>query len=1053
MNIIGRAGLRLVGVIAIASLLAQCSKPAGDFVVPGKNSHIILIGNNLGSRMMNYGHFETEMHVRYPDSLLFIRNMCDGGDTPGFRPHSGRNSPWAFPGAEKFQTELAHPSGSEGHFETPDQWLTRLKADIIIAFFGYNESFQGEAGLDNYKAELDAFIQHTLNQKYNGEGPVQLAIVSPIAFEDLSDRYDLPDGKRENQNLAVYTAAMKEVAAKYNVRFADVFSVTREWFKSTETPLTIDGFQMTDEGYRRFAKLLADEVFGPAEARAEENRSLILAAVKEKNWMWHNDYKIPNGVHVFGRRYEPFGPDNYPAELQKIREMTAIRDTAIWRATKGERMDLAAADAKTTTLPPVQTNYNPEKNGSLRYLYGDEAVKSLKVPPGYKIELFASEKEFPDLANPVQLSFDNKGRLWVATMPTYPHYKPGDGKPNDKIIILEDNDNDGRADKQITFADSLHLPVGFELAPEGVYISQGTNLMLFTDTDGDDVADRKEIILSGFDDHDTHHAHSAYVADPSGAIYMGEGVFLHTNVETPYGPVRATNGGFYRYSPQLRKLERTAQLSIPNPWGIAFDTWGQPIFAETSGPDVRWMLPGTVKPRYGVATHKSFNLVEEKHRVRPTSGLEFVSSRHFPDEVQGDFLINNTIGFLGTKMHTFEDDGTGYKSRHRLDLVQSDDRNFRPVDMEFAPDGSLYIVDWHNILIGHMQHNARDPLRDHVHGRIYRVTYPSRPLVTPAKVHGATIEELLENLKLPEYRTRYRTRRELRGRDPEQVLTAVRKWVANLNLEDDNYDHHLVEALWVTWGLDRVDKNILHQVLQSRDFRARAAGVRVIRYAGHQLETQVDLLKKAAADEHGRVRLEVIVAASWLDRDNGLSILEEAGKHPLDDWMIHAYETAMAHLEGKSVKEKKEEAIATHLKGAERELFIKGKEIYSREGFCITCHQPNGAGLSASGFPPLAQTQWVIGNEDRLIKLVLKGLQGPIEVKKVKFGGHVPMTPFEGLLNDEEVAAVLTYVRNTFGNKASAITAEQVKKIRDEVKDKKDFFTPSELLRIHPLEE
>jgi mono/diheme cytochrome c family protein/glucose/arabinose dehydrogenase len=1053
MNIIGRAGLRLVGVIAIASLLAQCSKPAGDFVVPRKNSHIILIGNNLGSRMMNYGHFETEMHVRYPDSLLFIRNMCDGGDTPGFRPHSGRNSPWAFPGAEKFQTELAHPSGSEGHFETPDQWLTRLKADIIIAFFGYNESFQGEAGLDNYKAELDAFIQHTLNQKYNGEGPVQLAIVSPIAFEDLSDRYDLPDGKRENQNLAVYTAAMKEVAAKYNVRFADVFSVTREWFKSTETPLTIDGFQMTDEGYRRFAKLLADEVFGPAEARAEENRSLILAAVKEKNWMWHNDYKIPNGVHVFGRRYEPFGPDNYPAELQKIREMTAIRDTAIWRATKGERMDLAAADAKTTTLPPVQTNYNPEKNGSLRYLYGDEAVKSLKVPPGYKIELFASEKEFPDLANPVQLSFDNKGRLWVATMPTYPHYKPGDGKPNDKIIILEDNDNDGRADKQITFADSLHLPVGFELAPEGVYISQGTNLMLFTDTDGDDVADRKEIILSGFDDHDTHHAHSAYVADPSGAIYMGEGVFLHTNVETPYGPVRATNGGFYRYSPQLRKLERTAQLSIPNPWGIAFDTWGQPIFAETSGPDVRWMLPGTVKPRYGVATHKSFNLVEEKHRVRPTSGLEFVSSRHFPDEVQGDFLINNTIGFLGTKMHTFEDDGTGYKSRHRLDLVQSDDRNFRPVDMEFAPDGSLYIVDWHNILIGHMQHNARDPLRDHVHGRIYRVTYPSRPLVTPAKVHGATIEELLENLKLPEYRTRYRTRRELRGRDPEQVLTAVRKWVANLNLEDDNYDHHLVEALWVTWGLDRVDKNILHQVLQSRDFRARAAGVRVIRYAGHQLETQVDLLKKAAADEHGRVRLEAIVAASWLDRDNGLSILEEAGKHPLDDWMIHAYETAMAHLEGKSVKEKKEEAIATHLKGAERELFIKGKEIYSREGFCITCHQPNGAGLSASGFPPLAQTQWVIGNEDRLIKLVLKGLQGPIEVKKVKFGGHVPMTPFEGLLNDEEVAAVLTYVRNTFGNKASAITAEQVKKIRDEVKDKKDFFTPSELLRIHPLEE
>lgn len=1039
-----------IGVIALS--VFRCTDSPSPALNVQKGSRIILIGNNLGSRMMNFGHFETEMHVRYPDSLLFIRNMCDGGDTPGFRPHSGRNSPWAFPGAEKFQTELAHPSGSEGHFETPDQWLTRLQADIILAFFGYNESFQGQEGLENFKGELDAFIRHTLDQKYNGQRPPQLAIVSPIAFEDLSERYDLPDGKRENENLEMYARAMKEIAEKNNVFFVDVFNPTKVWYDESEEPLTIDGFQLTDSGYRKFAGLLAETVFGMAEARANEHRALIRDAVMEKNWMWHNDYKIPNGVHVFGRRYNPFGPDNYPAELKKIREMTAIRDQAIWLAAKGEKMDLAAADANTTPLPPVKTNYNPEKNGNLKYLYGEDALKKLKAAPGYKIDLFASEKEFTDLANPVQLSFDNAGRLWVATMPSYPHYKPGDAKPNDKIIILEDTDNDGKADKQTTFADSLHLPVGFEFAPEGVYVSQGTNLMLLSDTNGDDKADKREILLSGFDDHDTHHAHSAYAADPSGAIYMAEGVFLHTNVETAYGPVRGTNGGFYRYSPQRRHLERTAQLSIPNPWGIAFDDWGQQIFAETSGPDVRWMMPGSVKPRYGVATHKSENLVEEEHRVRPTSGLEFVSSRHFPDEVQGDFLINNTIGFLGTKQHTFVDDGTGYTSRHRLDLVQSEDRNFRPVDMEFAPDGSLYIVDWHNILIGHMQHNARDPLRDHVHGRIYRVTYPSRPLVEPAKVAGADIPELLENLKLPEFRTRYRTRRELRARDPEEVLTALRHWVANLNIEDEKYDHHLVEALWVTWGLNRVDQNILYQVLKSGDFRARAAGVRVLRYSGHQIQDQAELLRKAANDEHGRVRLEAIVAASWLDKETGLSILKEAGNQPLDKWMVHAYETAMAHLEGKSVKEKKEEGITTNLKGAERELFIKGKEIYAREGFCGTCHQPDGGGLSASGFPPLTGTAWVTGSDERLIKIVLKGLQGPIEVNNVKYAGHVPMTPFGGMLNDEEVAAVVTYVRNTFGNDASAVTPAKVKQVREKIKSKTGFYKPSELLEEHPME-
>ncbi len=143
------------------------------------------------------------MQVRYPDSTLYIRNMCDGGDTPGFRPHASRNLPWAFPGAEKFQTELANNSQSEGHFETPDQWLTRLKTDIIIAFFGYNESFNGPAGLANYKAELDAFVKYTLSQKYNGVTAPQLALVSPIAFEDLSAKMDLPNGKKENINIAL----------------------------------------------------------------------------------------------------------------------------------------------------------------------------------------------------------------------------------------------------------------------------------------------------------------------------------------------------------------------------------------------------------------------------------------------------------------------------------------------------------------------------------------------------------------------------------------------------------------------------------------------------------------------------------------------------------------------------------------------------------------------------------------------------------------------------------------------------------------------------------
>ncbi|KPM48287.1 PVC-type heme-binding CxxCH protein [Jiulongibacter sediminis] len=1012
-----------------------------------QGSHITLIGNNLCSRMINFGYFETEMHMRYPEKDLYIRNMCDGGDTPGFRPHSGRVSPWAFPGAEKFQTDLAQNSGSQGHFETPDEWLSKHKTDILIACFGFSESYAGEAGLENFKNELQAFIDHTNSMVYNDSIAPQLALVSPIAFQDLSDEFDLPDGVEENKNLQLYAKAIEEVAKQNDVLYVNAFSTSKDWFSSEK--LTIDGLQLNDEGYQKFSVLLADKVFGSANRKGDQNLyDKVKEAVLEKNYFWHNDYKIPNGVHVYGRRYRPFGNENYPNELTKIRQMTAIRDTLIWKTVKGGEYDLAKADAHTQTLATIETNFTLP--GKARYLYGEESMSQFHMAPGYKIELFASEEDFPELANPSQMSFDNKGRLWVAVMPTYPHYKPGDPKPNDKLIILEDTDGDYKADKLTVFADKLHIPAGFEFAPtpdgkNGVYISQGTNLKYFVDTDGDDKADKVEIVLSGFDDHDTHHVISAFCADPSGAIYMGEGVFLHTNVETPYGTVRATNGGFYRYSPQLKKLERTAQLAIPNPWGIAFDHWGQNFFAYTSSPDVEWMMPGSIKSKYGLSNPRSKNLIEDKHRVRPTSGLEFVHSRHFPDEVQGDVLINNTIGFLGSKMHKVVDDGTGYGTQHRLDLVRSDDPNFRPVDMEFAPDGSLYLVDWHNVLVGHMQHNARDPLRDHVHGRIYRITYPSRPLVDPAKVDGASIETLLDNLKLPEYRTRYRSRRELREHNKSDVLSAIKKWVTDLDKSDTQYEHHILEALWVTWGLNAVDQDLLNALLNAKSYKARASAVRVLRYTGHQVKDQVALLKKAAADEHGRVRLEAMVAASWLDNETAKEVLAIAAQKPLDDWMTAQHDAILAHMEPYIPKEKEDGPMPAMLSSEEQKSFLSGKEIYSRDGFCETCHQPDGKGLESSGFPPLAGNDWVQGDEERLIKIVLHGLYGPIEVAGKKYPGQVPMTPFGGMLNDQEIADVLTYIRSSFGNLSKAVKPETVKKVREATANRNGFYTAEEL--------
>ncbi|MBT8306412.1 MAG: cytochrome c, partial [Maribacter sp.] len=212
-----------------------------------------------------------------------------------------------------------------------------------------------------------------------------------------------------------------------------------------------------------------------------------------------------------------------------------------------------------------------------------------------------------------------------------------------------------------------------------------------------------------------------------------------------------------------------------------------------------------------------------------------------------------------------------------------------------------------------------------------------------------------------------------------------------------------------------------------------------------------ELLMAVAQDDSSRVRLEALVAASWLEKSIGLPIIEAVGKLPLDNWMVKPYEAALAHINGHNLGEAPEGKTKTHLEGVAKELFIKGEEIYNREGFCITCHQSDGNGLTASQFPPLADIPWVTGNEERLIKLTLKGLIGPIEVKGKTYPGQVPMTPFGGMLNDVEIAAVLTYVRNSFGNKSSIIDPGKVKEVRGKIKDKEGFYTAEELLKEHPL--
>ncbi|MEZ5431907.1 MAG: hypothetical protein R3F31_12185 [Verrucomicrobiales bacterium] len=238
---------------------------------PSKGERIVLIGNGLAERDVHYGRIETELHLRYPDRELFFRNMGHVGDTPGFRPHPARVSQWAFPGAEKFHPELSIHNG-KGFFPTPDQWLTHLKADTIVAFFGFNESFDGPGRVANFQAELDAWVLHTLGKAYNGKAAPRIVLVSPVAFENLSADRDLPSGEKIPIPGPCLPGCIETVAKSHGLTFIDLFTPTKALYAQSQQPLTTGGFVPNDEGYRQIAGILADGLFGNRPTRQKPIR-------------------------------------------------------------------------------------------------------------------------------------------------------------------------------------------------------------------------------------------------------------------------------------------------------------------------------------------------------------------------------------------------------------------------------------------------------------------------------------------------------------------------------------------------------------------------------------------------------------------------------------------------------------------------------------------------------------------------------------------------------------------------------------------------------------
>ena len=760
---------------------------------------------------------------------------------------------------------------------------------------------QAKRGSRLSRAKLSTFVKHTLAQKYNGKSAPKVFLFSPLPVEDLHDP-NLPDPSATNARLKLYAVAMREVAVANRVGFVDLFSMSHGMYdRPDKEPRTINGVHLNEHGNLNVARLIDLALFSrsvlPATpAKLEQIRQAVLA----KNFLWFNRYRTVDGYSIFGGRADLSfvgGQTNRVVaarEMEILDVMTANRDQAIWATAQGK--PYTVDDSNTPAFLPVTTNKpGAGPNGEHLFLGGEEAIAQMTVGKNLKVNLFASEETFPALVKPVQMSFDTKGRLWVACWESYPHWKPKEAM-DDKILILEDTDGDGKADKQTVFADKLHCPTGFEFASGGIYVAHQPDIMFLKDSDGDDKADIRERVLSGLDSADTHHAANSFQLDPGGALYFQEGTFHQTQVETPWGPtVRNSNAGVYRYEPRTRKFEVYVSYGFANPHGHAFDRWGQDVIVDGTG----------ANPYHG--TLFSGRMVyPDKHetppqvyqqRTRPCAGVENLSSGHFPEDFQGNLLVANVIGFQGILRYKLEDKDASIVGTELEPIVSSRDPNFRPSDIEVGPDGAIYFLDWQNPIIGHMQHNLRDPSRDRKHGRVYRVTHEGRPLSKPANIAGAPVDSLLDLLKSPEDRVRSRVKIELGNRDSAAVIPAVKAWASRLDKSDPAYEHQLTEALWVHQYHNAVDLDLLTRVLGANDFHARAAGTRILCVFRDRVPDALDRLKKLASDAYPRVRLEAVRAASFFEVPEAVEIPLISAESPTDPSLDYLRGETMKTLE------------------------------------------------------------------------------------------------------------------------------------------------------------